>query len=58
MLVAASDRSDRVIGGFYKDIHAHPELALQEERTSAKTAEPLGAAGLEVKRGVELSVGI
>ena len=53
MLGAASDRSDPVIGGFYKDIHAHPELAMQEERTSAKAAEPLEAAGFEAKRGVE-----
>jgi metal-dependent amidase/aminoacylase/carboxypeptidase family protein len=49
MLVAASDRSDPVIGGFYKDIHAHPELAMQEERTCAKAAEPLEAAGFEAK---------
>jgi len=44
----APDRSDPVIGGlggvlqgledFYKDIHANPELSLQEERTSRKAA--------------------
>src|SRR5919205_2566674 len=62
MLMAASDRSDPVLGGldvivsdlegFYKDIHAHPELSMQEERTSAKAAERLEAAGFEVTRGV------
>ncbi len=60
--MAASDRSDPVLGsldgivsdleGFYKDIHAHPELSMQEERTSAKAAERLEAAGFEVTRGV------
>ena len=60
--MAASDRSDPVLGGldgivsnlegFYKDIHAHPELPMQEERTSAKAAEWLEAAGFEVTRGV------
>ena len=53
MLVATSDRFDPVLGGFYKDIHAHPELAMQEERTSAKAAERLEAAGFEATRGVE-----
>jgi amidohydrolase len=62
MLMAASDRSDPVLGGldgivsdlegFYKDIHAHPELSMQEERTSAKAAERLETAGFEVTRGV------
>ena len=52
MLVAASDRSDPVLGGFYKDIHAHPELPMQAERTSAKAAERLEAAGFEATRGV------
>ena len=60
--MAASDRSDPVLGGldgivsdlegFYKDIHAHPELSMQEERTSHKAAERLEAAGFEVTKGV------
>lgn len=32
----------------YKDLHAHPELSLQEERTSAKVAAELRSAGFEV----------
>jgi amidohydrolase len=32
----------------YKDIHAHPELSTQEERTSALVAKELKAAGCEV----------
>jgi hippurate hydrolase len=32
----------------YRDLHAHPELSLQEEKTSAKVAAELRAAGLEV----------
>lgn len=37
---------------FYKDVHRHPELSLQEERTSASAAERLRAAGYEVTAGV------
>jgi amidohydrolase len=32
----------------YKDIHSHPELSTQEERTSALVAKELRAAGCEV----------
>ncbi|HET8556241.1 MAG TPA: M20 family metallopeptidase [Gaiellaceae bacterium] len=37
---------------FYKDVHRHPELSLQEERTAALAAERLQAAGFEVTTGV------
>jgi metal-dependent amidase/aminoacylase/carboxypeptidase family protein len=60
--MTASDRSDPVLGGlggiladledFYKDLHAHPELSMQEERTSGKAAERLEAAGFEVTTSV------
>jgi amidohydrolase len=33
---------------FYKDIHAHPELSMQETRTAGKAAERLRAAGFDV----------
>ena len=33
---------------FYKDLHTHPELSLMEEKTSAKVAAELRAAGFEV----------
>ena len=60
--MATTDSFDPVLGGldgiladledFYKDLHANPELSMQEERTSGKAAEWLEAAGFEVTRGV------
>lgn len=35
-----------------RDLHAHPELGFQEERTAAEVARRLRALGLEVKTGV------
>src|SRR5690349_21426461 len=37
---------------FYTDVHAHPELSLQETRTSGLAAERLRSAGFEVTTGV------
>ena len=60
--MAPSNRPDPVLGGLdgiisdleglYKDLHANPELSMQEERTSAKAAERLKAAGFEVTERV------
>ncbi len=36
----------------YKDIHAHPELSMQENRTAGIAADRLRAAGYEVTTGV------
>jgi amidohydrolase len=36
----------------YKDVHSHPELSLQEERTAGLAARRLEAAGFEVTAGV------
>jgi hippurate hydrolase len=36
----------------YKDIHAHPELSLQEARTAGLAADRLRAAGYEVTTGI------
>ena len=36
----------------YKDIHAHPELSMQETRTAGIAADRLRAAGYEVTAGV------
>src|SRR4249920_3302145 len=36
----------------YKDIHAHPELSMQETRTAGLAADRLRAAGYEVTSGV------
>ncbi|TFW10343.1 amidohydrolase, partial [Oxalobacteraceae bacterium OM1] len=37
---------------FYTDVHAHPELSMQETRTAGLAAEQLRAAGFEVTTGV------
>jgi amidohydrolase len=36
----------------YRDVHAHPELSMQEHRTAGKAAEHLQAAGYAVTTGV------
>src|ERR1700722_4133918 len=36
----------------YKDIHIHPELGFQEDRTAAKLAGEMKALGYEVTEGV------
>src|SRR5438445_5718273 len=36
----------------YKDIHAHPELSMQETRTAGMAADHLRASGYEVTTGV------
>ncbi|MGA7274858.1 MAG: M20/M25/M40 family metallo-hydrolase, partial [Candidatus Udaeobacter sp.] len=38
--------------GIYRDIHSHPELSAQEERTAALVAKELRAAGCEVTEHV------
>jgi len=38
--------------GFYRDLHAHPELSHQETRTAAKVADRLRVLGCEVHTGV------
>ncbi|MDY0883313.1 M20 family metallopeptidase [Dongia soli] len=37
---------------FYKDLHAHPELSMQETRTAGLAADRLRAAGYEVATGI------
>jgi metal-dependent amidase/aminoacylase/carboxypeptidase family protein len=36
----------------YKDVHHHPELSVQEQRTAGLAVERLSAAGFEVTAGV------
>lgn len=40
------------IDALYKDIHAHPELGFQEQRTAAKLAAEMKALGYAVTEGV------
>jgi hippurate hydrolase len=40
------------LDALYKDIHAHPEIAFQEERTAAKLAAEMRALGFEVTEHV------
>lgn len=40
------------IDALYKDIHQHPELGFQEQRTAARLAAELKALGYEVTEGV------
>jgi amidohydrolase len=57
-----STRSSPALGGLagimpaleelYRDIHAHPELSMQEHRTAGAAAERLQAAGYAVTTGV------
>ncbi len=57
-----SERASAVLAGMiellpdiealYKDLHAHPELSMQETRTAGIAAEKLSAAGYEVTTGV------
>src|SRR5579884_3556045 len=37
---------------FYRDIHRHPELSMEETRTAALTADRLRTAGFDVTTGV------
>ncbi len=40
------------LAALYRDLHAHPELSFQEERTAAIVAEQLRGLGYETTTGV------
>lgn len=46
------DRLIPDVEALYKDLHAHPELSMQETRTAGLAADRLRAAGYEVTTGV------
>jgi hippurate hydrolase len=51
----ALDGLDEITGDLedlYRDLHAHPELSTQEQRTAAKAAGQIEGAGPEVSTGV------
>jgi hippurate hydrolase len=52
--VLTSGLDDRIpdLELLYRDLHEHPELSFQEERTASVLAARLAAAGLEVTTGV------
>jgi amidohydrolase len=45
-----TDRLEQELINFRRDLHAHPELAFAEHRTTGKIIERLSAAGLEPRR--------
>ncbi len=45
-------RDHELLTEWRRDFHAHPELAFEEERTSALVAERLESFGIEVDRGL------
>lgn len=49
---AQIDRDYPSLENFYKDLHAHPELSQQEEKTAAKIGNELEKAGFQVTRNV------
>jgi hippurate hydrolase len=51
VLAAADPRREHWLT-LYQDLHAHPELSLQEVRTAGRLAAELRASGLEVTEGV------
>ena len=51
-LLASLDRLLPELESTYKDIHAHPELSMQERRTSKLAADHLQNAGYEVTTGI------
>src|SRR4051812_27680714 len=52
LVLAGLDAIMAVLEDLYRDVHEHPELSMQEERTAAKAAERLQAAGYAVTTGV------
>ncbi len=51
-VLAEIERKHQQLTAVRRDIHAHPELAFQEERTSALVAKRLSELGLEVHTGL------
>src|SRR5881227_2018831 len=51
-ILADLDKMLPELEALYKDIHAHPELSMQETRTADLAAQHLRASGFEVTTGV------
>jgi hippurate hydrolase len=50
--LAASEALLRELEPIYKDLHQHPELSMQEERTAGIAADRVRAAGYDVATGI------
>ena len=51
-MLAPLDKMLPDLEAIYKDIHAHPELSMQETRTAGIAADHLRQSGFEVTTGV------
>ncbi|GAA3485753.1 M20 family metallopeptidase [Streptomyces yanii] len=51
-VLAGLDGIRTSVEDFYKDLHAHPELGLQEHRTAGKVAQALRGFGYDVTEGI------
>lgn len=51
-IIAGLEAMHSDLAEFYKDLHRHPELSMQEQRTSMRAAERLRAEGYAVTTGV------
>jgi len=49
---AEIERDHALLTGWRRDLHAHPEIAFEEHRTSAFVAQTLESFGIEVHRGL------
>ena len=52
LVLANLDKLLPDLEALYKDVHAHPELSMQETRTAGIAADRLRQAGYEVTSGV------
>ena len=47
-----TETTDTELEALYRDLHAHPELSGQEQRTARRAADWLARCGYEVTTGI------